>query len=58
MQFNGAIKVEWQCVRERRIYGQYERGAMHRIYDDTPPLGGNCGETWGRSGGTCCASER
>ena len=33
-------------------------GASHRKNVDTPPLGGNCGETWACSRGTFLASDR
>ena len=33
-------------------------GASHRKNFDTPPLGGNCGETWPCSRGTFLASDR
>jgi hypothetical protein len=35
-----------------------QNGASHRKNFDTPPLGGNCGETCGYSGGTILAFDR
>ena len=35
-----------------------KNGASHRKNFDTPPLGGNCRETCGRSGGTILAFDR
>jgi hypothetical protein len=40
--------ILWQC----------RNGASHRKNVDTPPLGGNCGETWACSRGTFLASDR
>jgi len=40
------------------ISSRSKNGASHRKYVDTPPLGGNCGETWASSRGTFLASDR
>jgi hypothetical protein len=40
------------------IPGWSENDASHRVIFDTPPLGGNCGETWACSRGTFLASDR
>ena len=40
--------ISWWC----------KNGASHRKNFDTPPLGGNCRETCGCSGGTILAFDR
>jgi hypothetical protein len=43
---------------QHSILWQSRNGASHRKNGDTPPLGGNCGETWACSRGTFLASDR
>jgi hypothetical protein len=45
-------------VIRHSILWQRRNGASHRKNVDTPPLGGNCGETWACSRGTILVSDR